>query len=118
MEDKILKQKKSRINNSRSKFQRINDIELSIINLSLVELKLKKISFWHRASAWTCSGTEWRSTMQSTHFSSKTSCSVGPVPYSGGSSTGGGGRGTTSCGHRDQLYNKTFFLITDGALLG
>ena len=56
--------------------------------------------------------------MQSTHFSSKTSCSVGPVPYSGGSSTGGGGRGTTSCGHRDQLYNKTFFLITDGALLG
>ena len=31
MEDKMLKQKKIRTNNSRSKFQRINDIELSII---------------------------------------------------------------------------------------
>ena len=31
MEDKMLKQKKIRTNNSRSKFQRINDIELSMI---------------------------------------------------------------------------------------
>ena len=31
MEDKMLKQKKIRANNSRSKFQRINDIELSMI---------------------------------------------------------------------------------------